>query len=66
MEKENQVYTFFDLEQAILQCWTVTDDLKAGLDPEILANYYQQKFEHTFNIFSKLQKDHYDRATSSS
>lgn len=66
MEKENKIYTYFDLEQALMQCWNVTNDLKAGMDRRVIAEYYEQKFEHTWEIFKVLVKEHYDRATSSS
>ena len=34
----------FDLEQAIIQCWSVCDDLKEGIDTNILSSYYDAKF----------------------
>jgi hypothetical protein len=52
----------FDLEQEIMSCWTVVEDLKIVAekyedDDEIsnimlgLSWVYQMKFEHLFNTF---------------
>lgn len=54
----------FDLEQSILQCWNVTDDIQLlldswdELDEDGKQNYliglqqmYQLKFQKCFNIF---------------
>lgn len=47
----------FDLEQAILSCWNLVDDLElvkddAGL-AAALAKVYQAKFEHCFKLFEE-------------
>jgi len=67
--------TQFDLEQQIMDCWHVVDDLKVvseslvedDLDPEKAANIligleqlYQLKFDRMFRTFEKLQKEHYE------
>jgi len=65
----------FELEQQIMDCWHVVDDLKVvseslvedDLDPEKAANIligmenlYQLKFDRMFRTFEKLQKEHYE------
>jgi hypothetical protein len=49
----------FDLEQAIIQCWGVCDDLKAGIDPQVLSNYYDAKFNKLWDIFEELVYEHH-------
>ena len=59
----------FDLEQQLLQCWSVVDDLKvvykqfdhSELSPDEiqnallgLATIYEMKFQQMFDTFSKL------------
>jgi hypothetical protein len=57
----------FDLEQEIMDCWHMVDDIKAvslnldSLTEDQLANIllgikdlYQLKFEHLFNTFSEV------------
>ncbi len=57
----------FDLEQEILDCWSITDDLDViiasehlNLDDEILniliglKSLYQLKFQRTFETFEQL------------
>ena len=51
----------FDLEQEIIQCWSVVDDLKSfaeeGATAEelsMLAMYYQRKFNRLWNTFDEL------------
>jgi len=35
----------FNLEQSILECWQVCEDLKYGkMDQQVLAKYYEVKF----------------------
>ena len=50
----------FDFEQAIMACWSVTDDVallaKRGAAPEeftALAKLYQHKFEELFDQFEQ-------------
>ena len=49
----------FSLEQAIMECWQVCDDLKEEMDRQVLAKYYQMKFEKLWNIFEELTHDRY-------
>jgi hypothetical protein len=62
----------FDLEQGILNCWGITDDLnvlyrqvtdKGNTDPDFLANFilglatvYNARFEELFETFEKSLK----------
>jgi len=50
----------FNLEQSILECWQVCEDLKAGkMDQQILAKYYEVKFNQLWDIFEELTHDRY-------
>lgn len=64
--------TQFDLEQQIMHCWSVCDDIKdlremrdtRQLSEDELDNYllglqsvYQLKFEKLFNLFKKLLQE---------
>ena len=48
----------FDLEQEILECWRVTNDIKLfaeqGADLKILSDYYDQKFEKLWSTFESM------------
>ncbi len=48
----------FDLEQEILECWKVTNDIKLfqdqGGDLSVLSSYYEQKFERLWSTFESL------------
>ncbi len=48
----------FDLEQDILECWKVTNDIKMfieqGADPTVLSAYYEQKFTRLWDTFETL------------
>jgi hypothetical protein len=44
----------FDLEQAIMKCWSVCDDLRSGMNQQVLANYYEAKFDKLWEIFEKV------------
>lgn len=53
----------FDLEEAIMRCWNVTEDLKLVSEVqnpveyvEALQKVYEQKFENLFNIFEQCIK----------
>jgi hypothetical protein len=62
----------FDLEQGIMNCWGITDDLnvlyrrvtdKGNTDPDFLANFllglttvYNARFEELFETFEKSLK----------
>ena len=55
----------FDLEQEIMQCWNVTEDLRVlgtrhpqiAEDLNAIAHVYEMRFDHMFNTFSQLIKD---------
>lgn len=55
----------FELEQQILQCWHVTDDIKMFVgqtsvtieDWQALAQVYEIKFQTMFELFETLVKD---------
>lgn len=54
----------FDLEQAIMQCWGIVDDLKSFVaqnatseDYTALARVYQKHFEYMMAIFEKMLED---------
>lgn len=49
----------FDLEQAIMDCWQVCDDIKENIDPNVLSQYYHAKFDKLWNIFEELTHDKY-------
>ena len=51
----------FDLEQEILECWKVTNDMQmyidqgAGIeDTKVLIDYYERKFEQLWNTFESM------------
>ena len=51
----------FDLEQQIMQCWSMVDDLKQFIDSgadtdelRALAKVYQRKFDILFETFSTM------------
>lgn len=51
----------FDLEQQILECWRVTDDIKLFVSqnstPEefaALSTYYEKKFEQLWSTFETM------------
>lgn len=61
----------YDVEQSLMSCWTVIDDIKllsenvldGKLDTDDIANYliglhsvYGLKFQNCFDQFSELQK----------
>lgn len=65
----------FDLEQGIMQCWNLVDELKAVseyctkhkssaaeiLDVlDALTKVYQLKFENTFETFEDFIGEHYE------
>ena len=44
----------FELEQAIMGCWSVVEDLDNDkLDKETLNKYYQAKFEKLWQTFEE-------------
>lgn len=51
----------FDLEQQILDCWKITDDIKllsdqdaVGSDYKSLVTVYEYKFEKLWQIFENM------------
>jgi len=51
----------FDLEQEILQCWNITDDIKSYVAESAtseefaaLAQYYERKFDRLWNTFESM------------
>jgi hypothetical protein len=51
----------FDLEQEILECWKVTNDITMFIeqgskveDFKTLADYYEKKFDRLWNTFESL------------
>lgn len=51
----------FDLEQQILECWRVTDDISlfvkqqaSAEDLNALSTYYEQKFNQLWNTFETM------------
>ena len=69
-EDFNKPYDRFDLEQGIMDCWKVTDDIKLlydnleNMDEDRRMNYmlglmemYGLKFEKLWNVFEQLIQD---------
>ena len=61
MPEETPEYTRFDLEQDILACWSVVDDLKMVVKREgtsedflAIARLYQIRFAHLWAGFEKM------------
>jgi hypothetical protein len=51
----------FDLEQEILECWKVTNDMQMYIDQgasiedtKVLVDYYERKFEQLWNTFESM------------
>jgi hypothetical protein len=51
----------FDMEQWMLDCWKVTDDIKmyserdvTNEDWQALANYYEHKFNRLWDLFESM------------
>ena len=51
----------FDLEQEILECWKVTDDIKHYVEESasseefsVLAQYYERKFNRLWETFERM------------
>jgi len=51
----------FDLEQEILQCWNITDDIKnyaaesaTSEEFSALAQYYERKFDRLWTTFESM------------
>lgn len=70
-----------DLEQKILGCWQITDDIDEvfqyfyeteTIDKDVLAHIllglkeiYNIKFENTFNLYEQALKEYYDSKPNS-
>ena len=55
----------FDLEQQIMQCWSMVDDLKSFVasgastdELRALATVYERKFDILFETFSTMVSEH--------
>ena len=53
----------FELEQEILECWKITNDLQMYIDQgakiedtKVLIDYYERKFDKLWNTFEHLIK----------
>jgi len=51
----------FDMEQWMLDCWKVTDDIKLYSERDVeskdwlaLANYYEHKFNRLWDLFESM------------
>lgn len=56
--------TRFDLEQEILECWKVTNDIQTWVDQggqakdfQVLVDYYERKFNRLWDTFEQLIRD---------
>ena len=50
----------FNLEQSILECWQECEDLKLNkMDQQVLAQYYEVKFNQLWDLFEELTHDRY-------
>lgn len=64
MTEETKLRNRFDLEQEILECWKVTNDIKTWIeqgaesqDFSVLADYYERKFDRLWDTFEKIVCD---------
>jgi len=53
----------FELEQEIMECWKITNDLQMYIDQgakiedtKVLIDYYERKFDKLWNTFEHLIK----------
>ena len=58
---EKKTKNRFDLEQEILECWKVTNDMQMYIDQgasiedtKVLVDYYERKFEQLWNTFESM------------
>ena len=54
----------FELEQELLECWKITNDLQMYIDQgasiedtKVLIDYYERKFDKLWNTFETLIHD---------
>lgn len=49
---------FFDLEQQIMRCWTILDDLEDTEYNKALHTVYSKQFDKLFEIFEKMCEEY--------
>lgn len=61
MENETKTRDRFDLEQEILECWKITQDITMFLEQgatadkfKVLADYYEHKFDRLWDTFENM------------
>jgi len=54
----------FELEQELLECWKITNDLQMYIDQgasiedtKVLIDYYERKFQKAWDTFEALIKE---------
>ena len=54
----------FELEQELLECWKITNDLQMYIDQgasiedtKVLMDYYERKFQKAWDTFEALIKE---------
>ena len=54
----------FELEQELLECWKITNDLQMYIDQgasiedtKVLIDYYERKFQKVWDTFETLIKE---------
>jgi len=54
----------FELEQEIMECWKITNDLQMYIDQgasiedtKVLIDYYERKFQKVWDTFEHLIKE---------
>ena len=64
MTTETKTRDRFDLEQEILECWKVTNDINMLVEQgasvesfETLANYYELKFDRLWDTFELMVRE---------
>lgn len=62
--EQTNARTRFDLEQEILECWKVTNDINMLVEKDasaesfkVLAQYYELKFDRLWNTFESMVHD---------
>jgi len=63
-ETQEKTRDRFDLEQEILECWKVTNDITMFIeqgssveDFKTLSNYYEKKFDRLWSTFETLTQE---------
>jgi hypothetical protein len=61
MTTETKTRDRFDLEQEIMECWKVTNDINMLMEQgapvesfKVLADYYELKFDRLWNTFEHM------------